>query len=210
MKYGDDPGQKELTTKVQELQEMGDEDGAIKAAQEKLEAIRSYRPSSAEICREKGWGPGTVIEGADDSGVVTRITITAVGRERVLAVADDGIELGWSLAWRQWKEVKVGMEKEYCGECGFFFEPGGEHECLPEWLVWRPDTGDIAEDADFVRAINAEDAVEEWADTVCHEDISELWDGEDVEVMVRPMDGVGVRRVVLTMHTTFSANEVEK
>lgn len=59
---------------------------------------------SAEICRRNGWAPGTVLEGDEGYGP-TRIRITAVGERSILAVAENGRESNWTLAYRDWKEV---------------------------------------------------------------------------------------------------------
>lgn len=60
--------------------------------------------ASAELCRLNGWGPGTVLEGKEGSEV-TRITITAVGRQGILAQATGQRETSWTLSCRDWREV---------------------------------------------------------------------------------------------------------
>lgn len=70
-----------------------------------------HRPA-AEICRERGWGPGTRLDGAT-KWEVTTIEITAIGERIVLAkmIAQDGHALGydterpWVLFHRDWREV---------------------------------------------------------------------------------------------------------
>lgn len=68
--------------------------------------------SSAEICRQNGWGPGTRLVGDEGYGP-TVIEITAVGRTGILAlpISHNGIpevrpyENSWTLDCRDWKEV---------------------------------------------------------------------------------------------------------
>jgi hypothetical protein len=69
--------------------------------------------TDADICRRKGWVVGNYLVGTESSpsGVHTdTIEITAIGIECILArtVLPDGKfghEQGWSLQWRDWKEV---------------------------------------------------------------------------------------------------------
>jgi len=69
--------------------------------------------TDADICRRKGWVVGTRLVGAESTdgwGYTDTIEITAIGVEMVLArtVLKDGKfghEQGWSLQWRDWKEV---------------------------------------------------------------------------------------------------------
>jgi hypothetical protein len=65
--------------------------------------------SPAEICRRKGWGPGTLIVGDEGFGPCT-IEITAVGESSILAKCTEphgpGIEQMWHLDGRNWKEAR--------------------------------------------------------------------------------------------------------
>lgn len=70
----------------------------------------SKRFSSAELCRKNGWKRGTVLEGTESGdgwSNTTRIRITAVGDEEVLAVElrKGGCEGPWTLGYRDWHEV---------------------------------------------------------------------------------------------------------
>lgn len=61
--------------------------------------------SSAAYARRKGWQAGTRIVGDEGFGPTT-ITITAVGRDGILAVADGRkYENSWTLQCRDWTEV---------------------------------------------------------------------------------------------------------
>jgi len=62
--------------------------------------------TSAEKCRENGWGPGTVLVGDEGNGP-ERIRITAVGEVKILAKSLDppGSEVMWTLDYRDWQEV---------------------------------------------------------------------------------------------------------
>ena len=61
--------------------------------------------SDADYCRRMGWGPGTRIVGDEGHGPTT-ITITAVGRSAILAVADGRpFESTWTLTCRDWREA---------------------------------------------------------------------------------------------------------
>lgn len=63
--------------------------------------------SAADTCRARGWKVGDVIEGDEGYGV-HRPTITAIGREEILAACDcteptrEGL---WSLSSRCWRRV---------------------------------------------------------------------------------------------------------
>lgn len=64
--------------------------------------------STATYCRRMGYAPGTVLVGDEGYGP-TRIQITAVGEERILAKnLTDGWspESIWTLAYRDWHEVE--------------------------------------------------------------------------------------------------------
>lgn len=68
--------------------------------------------TDAELCRRNGWGPGTVLEGTEGR-ITSQILITAVGEDRILAreIRRNGRrqwapENGWTLACRDWREVK--------------------------------------------------------------------------------------------------------
>ena len=65
----------------------------------------------AVICRERGWGPGTLLAGDEGYGV-TVIEVTALGRSGILArtvahdgTATDGDESSWTLDCRDWHPV---------------------------------------------------------------------------------------------------------
>lgn len=59
--------------------------------------------TDAETCRLNGWGPGTRLVGKE-SALSATITITAIGRARVLAVRDGlSTESIWSLEHREWR-----------------------------------------------------------------------------------------------------------
>lgn len=64
--------------------------------------------SSADWCRRMNYAPGTRLTGAEEWGDgphFTTITITAIGRDTVLAVPDGprGHEGAWTLRHRDWK-----------------------------------------------------------------------------------------------------------
>jgi hypothetical protein len=69
--------------------------------------------STAELCRQNGWGPGTRLVGDEGYGP-TVIEITAVGRDHILAlpISHNGkpsyqpYENSWTLDGRDWKEAK--------------------------------------------------------------------------------------------------------
>lgn len=60
--------------------------------------------SSADFVRRMGWGPGTRLIGDEGYGPTT-ITITAVGRHKILAARNNDRETVWTLAHRPWREV---------------------------------------------------------------------------------------------------------
>jgi hypothetical protein len=69
------------------------------------------RAISAETCRANGWQVGDVLEGDEGHGA-TRIRITAIGEESILArpvlqsgLPVDGYESPWTLAYRDWRKV---------------------------------------------------------------------------------------------------------
>ena len=63
------------------------------------------KETSADYCRRMGWGIGTRIVGDEGYGP-TIITITAVGRVRLLAKADGRDENTWTLGHRDWQLVE--------------------------------------------------------------------------------------------------------
>ena len=67
--------------------------------------------SDAEICREKGWNVGDVLEGDEGYGP-TQILITAIGEKHILAkeLSHSGsdrqrCESHWTVQCREWKKV---------------------------------------------------------------------------------------------------------
>lgn len=73
--------------------------------------VTGVRPSSAEQCRQNGWGPGTRLVGDEGYGP-TVIEITAVGESGILAKSishngepGDEHEARWTLSCREWQEV---------------------------------------------------------------------------------------------------------
>lgn len=61
--------------------------------------------TSADHARRRGWDVGTRLIGDEGHGP-TIITLTAVGRENVLACADGrDYENMWTLAARDWREL---------------------------------------------------------------------------------------------------------
>lgn len=74
-------------------------------------ATRNHRGSSAEVCRQNGWGPGTRLVGDEGYGP-TVIEITAVGEHDILAKciahAEGAVEPHegpWALWCRDWREA---------------------------------------------------------------------------------------------------------
>jgi len=68
----------------------------------------SRHMSAAEVVRAMGWGVGTHLVGDEGYGPTT-IQITAVGENEILARPVDSKrfrEGTWTLAHRDWKEVK--------------------------------------------------------------------------------------------------------
>jgi len=67
--------------------------------------------SSAQFCRDMGWGVGQRLVGNEGYGDTT-IEITAIGEESIFAKAIAGPgsspirESGWTLACRDWEPVK--------------------------------------------------------------------------------------------------------
>ncbi len=68
--------------------------------------------NSAQMCRERGWTPGTRLVGDEGYGP-TVIEITAMGEECILAKAIShngqplaGVEESWVLWRRDWREVQ--------------------------------------------------------------------------------------------------------
>lgn len=83
----------------------------------KSSTIRTHL-STAELCRQRGWGPGTVLAGAalpkeaEQGGRL--IQLTAIGVQTVLAIQlwpEEREEQAWSLKTREWKEVKSEKSK---------------------------------------------------------------------------------------------------
>lgn len=71
------------------------------------------RLSDADICRERGWAVGTVLEGGDGLGS-DRIVITAIGETSVLARRVDEPPSGedlWMLSFRDWHPVAEAGER---------------------------------------------------------------------------------------------------
>lgn len=74
--------------------------------------LNDHRPP-ADICRERGWGPGTKIVGDEGYGPAV-IEITALGEKVMLAKALSlngqpptyGDERTWVLYCRDWREVR--------------------------------------------------------------------------------------------------------
>ena len=79
----------------------------------RLASTRDSHLSSAQLCRERGWTAGTLIEGDEGYGM-TVIRITAVGERDILAVAvshkgvayPDPLETTWILQCRDWRTVE--------------------------------------------------------------------------------------------------------
>lgn len=62
--------------------------------------------NSADECRRRGWAVGTMLTGKEGRRS-TVIMITAVGESHVLAkVVPGGSETSWTLACRDWREVR--------------------------------------------------------------------------------------------------------
>jgi hypothetical protein len=73
--------------------------------------VNQIMKSDAEICREKGWNVGDVLEGDEGDGP-TRILITAIGERHILAkeLSHSGAdrqrqESHWTVQARKWKKV---------------------------------------------------------------------------------------------------------
>lgn len=69
--------------------------------------------STAELCRQRGWGIGTVLCGGALPKEVDRrdrlIQLTAIGVQTVLAIQiwpDELPEQAWCLKTREWREVQ--------------------------------------------------------------------------------------------------------
>lgn len=63
--------------------------------------------SSADYARRRGWVAGTRLVGDEGYGPTT-ITITAVGRDGILAIADGRrYESSWTLRHRDWVEAEI-------------------------------------------------------------------------------------------------------
>lgn len=61
--------------------------------------------TDAKTCQLNGWTVGTTLEGHEGYGP-ERITITAIGRQNILAVGPSGRESPWSLKYRVWEAVE--------------------------------------------------------------------------------------------------------
>lgn len=74
--------------------------------------LHDHRPAAA-VCRERGWGPGTVIYSDEGEGP-TVIEITRLGTKTMLArvisfngrLPTFGTERAWSLSRRDWREAE--------------------------------------------------------------------------------------------------------
>ena len=69
--------------------------------------LDDHASSAAETCRARGWPVGAVLEG-NEGYDVTRIVVTAIGRDSILAsdVSPRAkFEQSWALRWRCWREV---------------------------------------------------------------------------------------------------------
>ncbi|WP_072689317.1 DUF7241 domain-containing protein [Rhodococcus marinonascens] len=78
---------------------------------EKRTTTTTDRENHAEACRQRGWFPGTLLEGDHGHGPSV-IRITALGESEILArmVRHDGEpvaarERNWTLSCRDWKRV---------------------------------------------------------------------------------------------------------
>jgi len=67
--------------------------------------------TDADRCHANGWQVGDVLEGDEGHGP-TRILITAIGDERILARETrhngkpvDGAETNWTLRYRDWRKI---------------------------------------------------------------------------------------------------------
>lgn len=72
--------------------------------------FRTHIETSAALCRRMGWKIGTILESTDSDGVAQRIQITAFGESAILVrdVRPDfsrGVEVGFDLTRREWKEA---------------------------------------------------------------------------------------------------------
>lgn len=62
-----------------------------------------WNVNTADWVLQQGWGVGTRLVGDEGFGPTT-IEITAIGRQKVLAVhVDDGWESSWTFAARDWE-----------------------------------------------------------------------------------------------------------
>src|SRR6266852_611278 len=74
---------------------------------------RTDAMNDVQKCKRNGWKPGTRLVG-DEGWGPTVIEITAIGRERILAVEishngepdADGLEDDWTLELRKWRRVR--------------------------------------------------------------------------------------------------------
>jgi hypothetical protein len=87
--------------------------GKLKAMGVTMRVVEGTAPSDADVCRERGWGPGTYLVGDEGYGP-TVIKITAVGERGILAKQishngkpSDGSESAWTLSCRDWKQASL-------------------------------------------------------------------------------------------------------
>jgi hypothetical protein len=99
-----------------------------------------------------------------------------------------------------------------CEQCkAHYFEPYdriGPHRCPPLFVVWDPENGD-ERDGRRVYASDYQSAAEKWADLADSEGEYGMWDGNEVDVLVRganDLSGEAQAFVVSgQMHPTYSA-----
>jgi len=74
---------------------------------------------------------------------------------------------------------------ETCGE----FAHSRTHKCPPIWLVWCPEDGETIDDSRKVRATDAGEAVEKWAELDDEESAAyRIVGGQEARVCVVPAD----------------------
>lgn len=62
---------------------------------------------AAEVCRERGWKAGDLLEGPDLDGKRRRVLLTAVGRDFVMAADASGKEDMWCLDFSTWERLPL-------------------------------------------------------------------------------------------------------